>query len=147
MDTNTSEPEDHPLSEKQTNTDDKKFETTTAALTDPNFPLPELDESTSYARHALSFFVLLALLVGGCVGAWFFEPSFLQVSENVWVQVGILAGMAGFTLMMLFFTGTVWIDWWELVLGYWWLSIPIAAAAGLVFVLNQESAMTLKEVE
>lgn len=72
-----------------------------------------------------------------------FEASFLQSEQPILVLGGVFAVV----LTTLFATGTVWIDWWELVLGYWWLSLPIGAAAGLVFVMNQEASSTLGEVE
>jgi len=146
MENSTSEPKDHPLSEKQTNTDDKKLQTTTAAVLDPNFPLPELDSSASTFRHVKSFAVLAVLLAAGVAGAWFMGASIL-ISEDPTMQVALLVGAFVVLLTALFLTGTVWVDWWELVLGYWWLSIPIGAAAGLVVVLNQESATSLKDVD
>ena len=135
--------DDHSLSEKQTNTDDQKTATATAILTDPDFPLPALDNKSSYLRHVRSFAVLSVLLAGGIVGAWFLDTSLLQSEQPVYM----IAGAFAVTMLALFATGTVWIDWYELVLGYWWLSIPIGAAAGLVLVLNQEAQAGLEEVE
>jgi len=135
--------EDHPLSEKQTNTDDQKAATTAAIITDPNFPLPALDNKSSYFQHVRSFAVLFVLLAGGIVGAWFLDTPILQSQQPLYV----IAGLFGVVTLALFATGTVWIDWWELVLGYWWLSIPIGAAAMLTLVMNQEAQSALEEVE
>ena len=62
-------------------------------------------------------------------------------------QLLLLAGVICVLFLAMWFTGTVWIDWWELVIGYWWLSIPISAATGLLFVMAQERADTIKEVD
>ena len=65
----------------------------------------------------------------------------------MWEQALFLGAVAAAVLIALFVTGTVWVDWWELVLGYWWFSIPVGAAAGLAFVLNQETGATMGEVQ
>ena len=135
--------DDYPRSEKQTNTGDQKTATATAILTDPDFPLPALDNKSSYFQHARSFAVLSVLLAGGIVGTWYLNTSLLQSEQPVYV----IAGAFAVTMLALFVTGTVWVDWYELVLGYWWLSIPIGAAAGLALVLNQEGRAGLEEVE
>jgi hypothetical protein len=135
--------DDHPLSEKQTNTDDQKTATTATILTDPEFPLPALDKKSSYFQHIRSFAVLSVLLCGGIFGAWFLDTSLLQSEQPVYM----IAGVFGIIMLALFATGTVWVDWWELVLGYWWLSIPIGAAAVLVLVMNQEKQAGLEEVD
>lgn len=130
--------EEHPLSEKTTNTDDQKLETTIAAVTDPTFPLPTLKAGTSTFRYVRSFTVLFCLLASGLGGAYLFEAAILQ--DPLYLAVASVAVLVG-----VFATGTVWIDWWELVLGYWWLSMPIGCAAGLAFVMMQERATTWGE--
>ena len=131
MDENPQQTDSHALSEKQTNTDDSKLATTFAAVTDPKFPLPVLDENSSALRYVLSFGTLTALLAGGIIGAWLLDVTMLQAQNPVLVLGLAFLGVMG----ALFFTGTVWIDWWELVLGYWWLSMPVGAAAGLLLIM------------
>jgi len=141
MDENPNRTEDHHLSEKQTNTDDSKLATLTAAVADPKFPLPVLNDQSSALRYVLSFGTLAALLAGGIVGAWYLDVTMLQSQQPVVVLSVVFFAILG----TLFFTGTVWIDWFELVLGYWWLSMPIGAAAGLVLVMNQEQNTGIRE--
>ena len=142
MDENPERTDAHSLSEKQTNTDDKKLSTTIAAVTDPKFPLPVLDENATALRYILSFGTLTVLLAGGIAGAWYLGGVAMLQSEQPLIPLTI----AFFAVLgMLFFTGTVWIDWFELVLGYWWLSMPIGAAAGIVLVLNQEQSAGIAE--
>ncbi len=141
MDENPKRTDAHNLSEKQTNTDDSKLSTAVAAVVDPKFPLPVLDENASTLRYILSFGTLTSLLAGGIAGAWYIGVTMLQSEQPLLVlSIAFFAVLAA-----LFFTGTVWIDWFELVLGYWWLSMPIGAAAGVVLVLNQEASAGIDE--
>ena len=141
MDENPERTDEHNLSEKQTNTEDSKFSTAVAAVTDPKFPLPVLDENAAMLRYVLSFGTVAALLAGGLAGAWFLGITMLQSQHPV-----VALSIAFFTVLgALFFTGTVWIDWFELVLGYWWLSMPIGAAAGIVLIMNQEATAGMDE--
>ena len=143
MDENPQRTNEHGLSEKQKNTDDSKLSTAVAAVTDPKFPLPVLDENASAFRYVLSFGTLAGLLAGGLAGAWYLGITMLQSQQPlVALSVAFCA-----VLGALFFTGTVWIDWFELVLGYWWLSMPIAAAAGIVLIFNQEASAGIDEIE
>lgn len=141
MDENPNRTENHPLSEKQTNTDDSKLATLTAAVADPKFPLPVLNDQSSALRYVLSFGTLAALLAGGIFGAWNLDVTMLQSQQPL-----VLLSIVFFAILgALFFTGTVWVDWFELVLGYWWLSMPIGAAAGLVLIMNQEQNTGIRE--
>lgn len=141
MDENPHRTDEHPLSEKQGNTDNSKLSTAVAAVADPKFPLPVLNDKSSTLRYILSFGTLAALLGGGIVGAWYLDVTMLQSRQPI-----VVLSIAFFTVLgALFFTGTVWIDWFELVLGYWWLSMPIGAAAGLVLVMNQEASTGIQE--
>jgi hypothetical protein len=141
MDQNPESTDEHPLSEKQINTDDHKLSTTVAAVTDPKFPLPALTENSSTLRYFLSIGTLIGLLATGIVGAWLLKIEILQTQQPL-VAIGVCFFVV---LSALFFTGTVWIDWYELVLGYWWLSMPIGAAAGLALVMNQEASAGIEE--
>ena len=62
-------------------------------------------------------------------------------------QLALLVGIIGLLFLMLWITGTIWIDWYELVIGYWWLSMPIGAAVGVLFVLAQERVDTIGQVD
>ena len=141
MDKNPEQTEEHPLSEKQTNTDNKKVSTTVAAVTDPKFPLPQLDENSSVLEYVLSFATLFILLGAGIYGAWLYDVPLLQSAQPLLVLPAVFLLIIG----ILAFVGTLWINWWELVLGYWWLSMPIGAMAGLVLVFNQEANAGLDE--
>lgn len=141
MDENPQQTDEHPLSEKQTNTDKKKLSVAIAAVTDPKFPLPQLDGNSSTFTHVLSFGTLFFLLGGGIYGAWLLDVALLQSSQPLLILPIVFL----ITLGALALTGTIWIDWWELVLGYWWLSMPVGALAGLALVLNQESSTGLNE--
>lgn len=168
MSSNHRQSDTHPLSEKKTNTEDAKAKTSLAAVFDPSFPLPTLEpKKTPTIRYIQSFLVLLFLLSAAVIGAWFFELSILQSgfgtatspnpkAKNVLSILGIvirveqlalLVGTIGVLFFAMWFTGTVWIDWWELVIGYWWLSMPIAGLAGLLFLLAQERTDTMGQVD
>ena len=135
----------HDLSEKKTDTSENKVATATSILTDPKFPLPTLTANSSPLAYAKSFAVLSCLLASGLSFAWFIDmPLVTAVGID---PVLLLAGAFVFFMALLFATGTVWIDWWELVLGYWWLSMPIGAAAGLALVMNQENTTQMGEVD
>jgi hypothetical protein len=141
MDENPHRTEEHPLSEKQGNTDESKLSTAVAAIADPKFPLPALTDKSSTLRYILSFGTLATLLATSIVGAWYLDVTMLQSEQPI-----VVLSVAFFAVLgALFFTGTVWIDWFELVMGYWWLSMPIAAAAGLVLVMNQEQSTGIQE--
>ena len=142
MDENPKRTDQHSLSEKQTNTEDSKLSTTIAAVSDPKFPLPVLDDKATTLRYVLSFGTLTALLAAGIAGAWYVGGVAMLQSEQPLIPLTI-AFFA--TLGALFLTGTVWVDWFELVLGYWWLSMPIGAAAGIMLVLNQERGAGIAE--
>ncbi|MCJ1483857.1 hypothetical protein MMC06_004025 [Schaereria dolodes] len=107
-------------------------------ITDPNV-LPTLDEAPK-TRQLQSHFVLLALLSGAIGVAWLLGLDIIQ-GRIALLGLGIAVTLA---------IGAVggWnIDWWELVLGYWWFSIPIAGAAGLGFLMMQEHASGMDETD
>jgi hypothetical protein len=62
-------------------------------------------------------------------------------------QLALLLGVTSVLFLAMWFTGTVWIDWWQLVIGYWRLSIPIGAPAGLLFLVAQERTDTVGQVD
>lgn len=143
MDQNPERTEEHQLSEKQSNTDEHKGPTAIAAIIDPKFPLPTLTEESTPLQYARSFGMLLALLGAGVGASMYVGVEILQSSQPL-----VMAGGAIATMIAAFFiTGTIWIDWYELVVLYWWLSLPIGALAGIAVVLNIEASTSLADTE
>ncbi|MCJ1249694.1 hypothetical protein MMC30_006920 [Trapelia coarctata] len=109
------------------------------AITDPDI-LPSLDSETSLPHRLGSYIVLLSLLASGLFAAYIFGVDILQTqTQLVGVGITIALGMG--------LVGGWSIDWWDLVLGYWWLSMPVAGLAGLMFLLMQEEGSGMVEVE
>ena len=50
-------------------------------------------------------------------------------------------------MMGLFYTGVVWMDFWELVVGYWWITLPLVGGAGIFHVLMMETAEEIMDVD
>lgn len=110
-----------------------------AVITDPDI-LPSLTAETSLPRRLRSYFVLGTLVAGGLFLAYILGVDILQTRAEI---VGI--GLA--VVIALGFAGGWNIDWWELVLGYWWLSMPVAGLAGVAFLVLQEGTSGMVEVE
>lgn len=55
----------------------------------------------------------------------------------------VVVGVAG----LLYWSGVMGVDWWEVVCGYWWLCMPVLGAAGVVLVMAMEREEGLGEVE
>lgn len=143
MDENRQGTDTHPHSEKQTNTDKHKGTTAFAAITDPKFPLPALTSNSSTLRYILSFGTLLGIMACGIGGAWYLGLEILQSSQPL--VMGII--VSAIALVAFWVTGTIWVDWFELVIGYWWLSMPIGALVGIAVVLNAEASATMVETD
>ncbi|RDW84995.1 hypothetical protein BP6252_02585 [Coleophoma cylindrospora] len=171
-----------------TTTSGEKPKTAFQAIMDPEF-LPTL-ESAPKTQHIKSYIILISLVIGGVVGAWFFGFELFQVASSKdpqvpftvpeprilassWIELVALLGLviAGL-LLLISWTGALWIDWWELVLGYWWLryvvsgirvvldgpsgaesanwpfdrSMPAAGGAVVCLVMMQETASSMNEV-
>lgn len=142
-DSNPEQTDAHPLSEKQTNTDNAKLPVAIAAVTDPKFPLPQLTSTSSALEYILSFSTLFLLVGGGIYGAWLYEVALLQTAQPLLLLPAVFVVSVG----ALGLAGLFAVNWWELVLGYWWLSMPVAAMAGLVLVMKQEQSTGLEELE
>lgn len=141
--TGTTDPA-HPSNANSDHTDSSGHKPTTAiaALTDPDF-LPTL-EAAPATQHAKSHLLLLSLLGGAVVAAWLMGFELLQVSaQHSYMDLGLLLGAAA----LLWWVGGLAVDWWELVAGYWWLSMPVAGAAGLLLVMAQEQSTAYEEVD
>ncbi|MCJ1476779.1 hypothetical protein MMC13_005448 [Lambiella insularis] len=108
------------------------------AITDPDV-LPTLDAAPK-TRQAQSHLVLLVLLCSAIFGAWLLGVDILQSQTQI-IGVGLAVAVA------IGFAGGWNIDWWELVLGYWWLSMPVAGLAGLAFLMMQENASGMSETD
>ncbi|MCJ1413571.1 hypothetical protein MMC19_007692 [Ptychographa xylographoides] len=108
------------------------------AITDPNV-LPTLDDAPT-SRRLQSSIVLVTLLSGAIFGAWFLGVDILQTQTQI-------IGIGGAVLAAIAFAGGLQIDWWGLVMGYWWLSMPVAGLAGVGFLLMQEQATSLQETD
>ena len=112
-----------------------------SALSDPNF-LPSLTTTSPFHPRALrSHLVLLTLLLGGIYLAYFvLDVAILQT----WPQ---FIGISAVALLGILLTGGFNIDWYSLLLDFWWLSFPLAGAAGLALVVMQENATSFTETD
>ncbi|KAF3916802.1 hypothetical protein ABW20_dc0108681 [Dactylellina cionopaga] len=108
------------------------------ALTDTSF-VPTL-ESAPLTRYLQSFIVLATMVASVAVAAMFLNFDIFQTSIQQWFI--LLAVTAS-----LFYTGVVWIDWWTIVVEYWWLSIPILAGMGVAVVRMDEGMRALNQVD
>jgi len=130
-----------------TNKDGEKPTTAFDVITDTSF-VPTLDEAPK-TQQAKSHGLLLFLVVGAVLGAWLFGFELFQVGvgESYTSLILVLGSTSAILVGALVWTGTMNIDWWEVVAGYWWLSLPVAGAAGLALVMMQEQATGWDEVE
>lgn len=112
--------------------------TAVSTITDPNF-LPSLDEAPT-TRKLQSHLLLSLLLASAIFAAYILGLDIIQGR----VAIGVL-GVA--VALAIGAVGGWNIDWWELVLGYWWFSIPIAGLAGLAYLIMQEHASGLNETD
>lgn len=112
-------------------------------------PLPTLTTSSPTTTHLKSHLTILFLLITSILGSYLLGFSLLQQSSSTtWLESAIsLAALVGVGATALWWTGSHKIDWWELVLGYWWFSMPIAGAAGLLLIRAQEGSEEIGDVE
>jgi len=117
------------------------------ALLDPDF-LPTLDDAP-LEQKAKSHSLLVLLVLGAVCGAWFLGYDLLQIdSGKTWTELGLMLGTVVLgTLGLLYWTGTGSIDLWSLVVEWGWYSLPVAAGAGLLFVMLQERTEAIREVD
>jgi hypothetical protein len=73
--------------------------------------------------------------------------ALFQVFEHQSWGVLALSSAAVVAAGMLHSTGSHSIDWWALVAGSWWLSVPVAGAAELLLVVAQERSSGWYEVD
>ncbi|KAK6535769.1 hypothetical protein TWF281_000021 [Arthrobotrys megalospora] len=112
--------------------------TGTEIITDTSFA-PTL-ESAPFSRYLKSFFVLSILVACVCAGACYIGLDFLQTTSQQWA---IIASVT----IGLFYSGVVWIDWWEIIVEYWWLSIPLLAGIGMVMIRMDEATRAVDELD
>ena len=112
-------------------------------------PLPTLTHESPATAHLRSYLLVFSLLLISIVGSYVLGFSLLQISPSTsWIEGGItLLALVGVAGTALWWTGSHKIDWWELVMGYWWFSMPIAGAAGLLLVRAQEGSSEIGEVD
>lgn len=110
--------------------------------------IPTIDDAPP-AQKAKSHLLLVALVVGLVVGGWFAGFDLLQVArQNSWLELAALLGaFAAAMVALLHWVGLASIDFWELVHGYWWLFVPVVAAAALFTTMAQEKATSIQDVE
>jgi hypothetical protein len=59
----------------------------------------------------------------------------------------VLGGVSAAVMLLLWWTGTQNIDMWSLVMEWGWYTIPVASAAGLLFVMMLERTEGIEEVD
>ena len=119
---------------------------TTAPLTaiiDPNL-LPTTGDKPA-SRRVRSLVFLALLLAVAVSGAWFVGLDILQGDDMLKVGlkgIGVwMMGLGGVAM-----TGGLDVDWFELVLGWWWVATPIVGAASVLFVVVQERATGIEVI-
>ncbi|KAK6362567.1 hypothetical protein TWF730_000024 [Orbilia blumenaviensis] len=110
----------------------------TEVITDTSFA-PTL-ESAPLLRCVQSFFVLSLLITFASLGAWYVGFDIIQTTSQQWVVIGAAT-------ISLFYSGVIWIDWWIIVVEYWWLSIPALAGIGIVMLRMDEATRAIDEVD
>jgi hypothetical protein len=96
-----------------------------------------------------SHLALISLVFGCVVLGWFLGFDLLQVSgRNSWLELAaLLAGFAVVLVAAMHWIGVSRIDFWAMLNGYWWLSVPVAVTAMAAVTVMQERATGLHEVE
>jgi len=108
-------------------------------LTDPNFK-PTIADAP-LLRKAQSFAVLFALVAGGLyLGRTVLRVELLTVGWPVVVAIGV-----AITAAIVAVAGDV--DWWELVLAYWWLTMPVGAAAAVALIVLGEETNGMRDLD
>lgn len=99
-------------------------------MNDPEFMSEFSSESSAFSvRKIRSHIILLSLIAGGLYGAYVVLGVEILETWAAFVIVGVV------TILGVYTTGGFLIDWWSLLLGHWWLSLPIGAAAGLALLM------------
>lgn len=113
-----------------------------AALSDPDL-LPSTDHAST-ARRLRSHLFLLMIVATGVLGSRYLGLDMLQ--GEGWPAAATNAGVAALGVGGVLMTGGLAVDWYEIVLGWWWVSAPIMVMAGLVIVMAEERTQGVEEV-
>ncbi|KAF3160249.1 hypothetical protein TWF106_009014 [Orbilia oligospora] len=97
-------------------------------------------EAAPLFRYIQSFVILSFLLGSAGVGVWYLGFDIFQTTTQQWVIVAAVT-------TCLFYSGVVWIDWWAVVVEYWWLSIPILAGTGILLTRMDEAIRDVQEID
>ena len=107
-----------------------------------SIPIPTLEESAPITTQLRSHMLILVLLAGAIISAYIYGFELLQPADHTsYAEMGV-----SLCLLVLFGGGTLWfigvqkVDWWAVVLGYWWLSMPAALGGGLFLVRVMEGS-------
>lgn len=118
----------------------------TGGVTDA-LPLPTLEKSSTIGAHLKSNLLLLCGVLSAIGACYLYGFELLQPSADTsWREMGIIYGIlvaAGAGL--LWFVGLQRIDWWALVMEYWWFSMPIGLAVVFLYVRAEEGSLELGE--
>jgi uncharacterized membrane protein len=93
--------------------------------------------------------VLIGLVFECVVLGRFLGFDLLQVlGHNSWLELGaLLAAFAAILVAVMHFIGVTSLDFWAMLNGYSWLSVPMVVAAMVAVTVMQERATGLHEVE
>jgi len=106
------------------------------AITDTDF-VPTLDAAPP-TRYLQSFMVLTGMIGSMAFAAYYMKFDIFQTTLQQYAILGVV-------VTSLFYTGVVWIDWWEVAVGYWWLSFPVLGLAGLLLVRMDEATVGIDD--
>lgn len=129
----------HHANQDHVSTGNSKPDDFLTVLTDPNFK-PTISDAP-LLRKIQSFAVLFALVAGGLfLGRTVLRIELLTTGWPVVVGIGV-----AITAAIVMVAGDI--DWWELVLAYWWLAMPAGAAAGLALVVLGEETNGMRDLD
>ena len=114
----------------------EKPDTAFKVVTDPKL-LPTTNK-VSWLRYALSYSILFGIVISLVTAAHF---GGLELFQTPFQIVAVSIAIVGLLLL----NGTGEVDYWELVTEYWWLCMPIAAGAGLFYILMDRGAESVAE--
>jgi hypothetical protein len=110
-------------------------------------PLPTLEPHSPITAHLKSHSLLFIGILGAIAGCWLFGFELFQPSETTsWQEIAIAVGaLTAVGGGLLWFIGLHQIDWWALVMEYWWFSMPILLAIVFMYVRAEEGSLELGE--
>lgn len=105
---------------------------------------PRLSAHASRIHKAKSHILLFFLISILFLVIYFLNPNFLgsvikALSVSSWKTIGVVTGVvAGAALGLVYWTNVYKVDWYEVVVGYWWLCLPTLGAVGWAVVMVRE---------